>query len=220
MADGTWKKNITYRYDHTGNLIEKRDAAGYVSSILWGWDSQYQLAHIDNSTLAELQGKLSAVGIEFVDTLAASMAIDEDIYTRLRKLQPLLPQSQVTLYRYKPEYGMTEKICPDASSETFGYDGYGRLNEIRNSLGQVKNQYTYHTMSAQKISAQICPVGTCFVADSTFLDVTVLGGNGHYRYQWTITDNSGNVLTDVYSDDGRQKIFFASNIYIQMVSIH
>ena len=213
MADGTWKKNITYRYDHTGNLIEKRDAAGYVSSILWGWDSQYQLAHIDNSTAAELQGKLSAVGIESVDTLAASMAIDEDIYTRLRKLQLLLPQSQVTLYRYKPEYGMTEKICPDASSETFGYDGYGRLNEIRNSLGQVKNQYTYHTMSAQKISAQICPVGTCFVADSTFLDVTVSGGNGHYRYQWTITDNSGNVLTDVYSDDGRQKIFFASNIY-------
>lgn len=213
MADGGWKKSDTYCYDKLGNLAERTDAVGHVSSYLWGWDSQCLLANIDNCTFSDLQSKLGAVGITSVDSLAMSMSINEETNTRLRKLQTLLPRSQVTLYQYRPEYGITEIRQPDGRSESFGYDGYGRLNEVSNASKQVKNRYMYHIISEKRLSVNVQLPEKFFIADSTFLEADVIGGNGHYNYRWTVSDLSGRVVTVMCCCENIMKFIFAPNLY-------
>ena len=50
----------------------------------------------------------------------------------------------VTLYTYKPLVGMTSQTTPNGTTTYYTYDSFGRLYQVKDDDGHLKNKYNYH----------------------------------------------------------------------------
>ena len=106
---------------------------------VWGYAHNYIVAAINNATVDEV----SAV-IGDLDSFAATRIPD---YGKLSRLQPALPGSLVTIYKYNPGTGMTECLSPDGTCLVYDYDAFGRLSSVRDGDGYLLKSYEYRYSS-------------------------------------------------------------------------
>lgn len=194
-TDNTWGLVSSYKYDVLGNMIEYTDAAGNMTSLLWGWDSRYLLAKVSACTFSTLAEKLNVVGISPTYELASSTAISDETFCKLQTLYKALPEAYISLYNYRPEYGLSALVAPNTLESSFEYDGYGRLQNIRNNAGKKVNGYEYNTVSVKPLQVYVTASdSSLFATDSILFKTGVSGGNGHYKYVWTVRDVNGNIV--------------------------
>ena len=175
-------------------MIEYTDAAGNMTSLLWGWDSRYLLAKVSACTFSTLAEKLNVVGISPTYELASSTAISDETFCKLQTLYKALPEAYISLYNYRPEYGLSASVAPNTLASSFEYDGYGRLRNIRNNAGKKVNGYEYNTVSVKPLQVYVTASdSSLFATDSILFKTGVSGGNGHYKYVWTVRDVNGNI---------------------------
>lgn len=125
------------RYDSHGNMLEVVGSDGVHVVYLWGYEYQFPIAEIKNSTFSAV---CAALGVA-TDDYERVVLSGSDVSATLRKK---LPDALVTTYTYLPLIGITRVTLPSGQSMTYEYDSFGRLSCIKNHSGQVVEQYNYH----------------------------------------------------------------------------
>lgn len=109
---------------------------------LWGYQSCYPVAEIRNATYGQVVTALG--GQQKVDEIAAAPQLSSAQIALLQGLRTALPQSQVSVYTYKPVTGITSVTDPSGRKTTYTYDNCNRLQAIWNEDGTVEKTYEYH----------------------------------------------------------------------------
>lgn len=131
----TYVDKVLYEaYDTQGNPVQVRDAAGVVTSYLWGYQGRYPVAKVVGATYARIKAALA-----LADDAPVSAALTSAQASALRAIEGAF----VDTYVYKPQVGMTEHTDPAGKTYRFSYDSYGRLVGTDDPLGVVQ-QYEYH----------------------------------------------------------------------------
>ncbi len=130
-----------YRYEHDArnNLLEVYYRGEIETSYLWGYKGAHPIAEIQKKTASEIDNILSEIG---VSRLVLSDCKDPYIY-ELERLQHIT-DTHVTLYKYHWMLGLCVAKGSNGISKYFDYDGFGRLQGVKNSNGMFEKMYLYH----------------------------------------------------------------------------
>ena len=140
---GNLEPRIVYQnYDSKGNPLEvsKKDGASVV--YVWGYNSEYPVAKIENAT----QTQVDALNLDM--TLINSTATsDSDIRLELDNIRTNLPNALVITYTYDPLIGVTSITDPKGQTIYYEYDDFGRLEYVKDDDGYVLSKNEYHYKS-------------------------------------------------------------------------
>lgn len=130
-------------YSSHGNPLEVVDEAGIHTVYLWGYDDRYLLAEIRNANRTEVNNALNQIP-EGISSYSVQI-------TTLDKLRPLLPDSRIKAWTYRPLFGVSAYSDESGQTTYYEYDGLGRLkneffyesNTISESNKRYINRYDY-----------------------------------------------------------------------------
>ena len=79
--------------------------------------------------------------------------------SNILRSSPLLQKSQVYSYSYIPQVGMDLMISPNGTKTQYSYDGFSRLNTIRDNNNNIKERLLYHYQN-NKDFEEITPINS------------------------------------------------------------
>ncbi len=126
----------TNSYDDFGNLMESTDRSGITTSFIWGYNDLYPVAQLEGLSYSEIEGVL---GQGF--TLMAGDYLSQN---QIDDLKTQYPGIQITTYTYKPGVGLSSITDPNGFTIYYIYDGFSRLQMIKDHDGRVLRQYEYN----------------------------------------------------------------------------
>jgi len=148
IGDNPIETRITYdTYDKFGNTnsITKNNADKVV--YLWGYNYQYPIAEIKNSTFSDVCIKIGngneQTGKNTLETIAEKNEPAAADWTSINNLRTQLPYALITTYTYKPLVGMTSEIAPNGIVTSYEYDSFGRLSKVTKADKVIKS-YMYN----------------------------------------------------------------------------
>lgn len=135
---------LTYgnNYDTFGNPQLVTPAAGTPVIYIWSYKGQYPVAEIRNATLTQVQTALG--GNLALTALTASEPTDLVLKSKLDPLRTALPSASVSWYTYKPLIGMSSNTDPSGRTTYYSYDGFGRLQTLKDTQSKMTDKYEYH----------------------------------------------------------------------------
>ncbi|MDO6433303.1 hypothetical protein Q4E93_22015 [Flavitalea sp. BT771] len=127
------------KYDSKGNLLEVKDQSGIVSTYLWGYNNQYPVAKITGSNSTTVGGFINQA---ILDNPATT---DQQMRTEINKIRTGLSGAKalISTYTYKPLVGITSETDPRGKTKYYEYDGFGRLNRIRDQDQNIIKTFEY-----------------------------------------------------------------------------
>ncbi|MDD2793608.1 MAG: hypothetical protein PHD73_10560 [Sediminibacterium sp.] len=142
INNGILENEILFdNYDSKGNLIQYTKRDGTVVSILWGYNSQYPVAEIINSTYATVSSYIS-------QTVLDNPTDDVTLRNHLNGLRSI-PGAIVTTYTYRPIVGKSSETDPRGRNTYYEYDRLGRLQYIRDHDHNIIKSYEYQYRQVQ-----------------------------------------------------------------------
>ena len=122
-------------YDDYANPLELSKAEGSHIYYLWGYEGQYPIAKIENTTRAALEAVLGYL-----------KDVDESALPLINGLRSndTFKDAMITTYTYDPLIGMTSMTDPRGRKTTYDYDAYGRLESTRDADNYLLEEYKYH----------------------------------------------------------------------------
>jgi YD repeat-containing protein len=132
-----------YNYDTRGNVWEFSVSNDAHTVFLYGYNSQYIVAKITNTTYALVQQAMTAAGITQAQLDNAATMTDDQLRVLLSGLRSNLSSSQVTTYTYAPVFGMTSITDPKANTIFYEYDTFGRLMNTRDNNNKITKHSDY-----------------------------------------------------------------------------
>ena len=125
-------------YDSRGRLIYQTRNNGYDPVVyLWHNSGQYIVGIIRNATLDQVMQVLSCN-----KDYLGNMPNNSD--GLMRTLRQQLSNALVTSYKYKPLIGMISETSPSGIERYYEYDGYGRLNGVKNDWEEYIETYKHN----------------------------------------------------------------------------
>jgi YD repeat-containing protein len=130
------------RYTPNGNPVEYELKGGKRNVYLWGYGGNYIIAEIKNASYTAVAAALTQLGItdmqsQIVLTVSPNMSV-------INQLRQQLPDAQVITYTYNPSVGVTSVTQPNGLLTSYEYDSLGRLKEIKDPNGNIREAYQYH----------------------------------------------------------------------------
>lgn len=145
-----------HRYDDNGNPIEVSRTDGVHICYVWGYNSIYPIAKIENATYETGQSTtISTAQLTLIENaVAATVSETSDVTentlrTELQLLRDGFPESMVTTYTYDPLIGVTSITDPKGYTTYYEYDQYNRLKSVKDANGNKVTDYDYQYKSAQ-----------------------------------------------------------------------
>lgn len=138
---------ITYdRYDNRfGNLLQYTLNDAIVTTYLWSYNGKYPIAEIKNAkyqdVCKEMGGGNESLGNLFLENLAIKVQPSDSDIDLLKGLQTSLKDAMITIYIYKPLFGIESMIDPRGIRTYYEYDNLGYLKEIRDSNNKILEYY-------------------------------------------------------------------------------
>lgn len=131
-------------YDAYSNVLEVRMESGTPVSYIWGYNHTQPVAMLENMNYASIPSDLiTAIHI------ASAINSETALISALEALRnsPQLSGAQVTTYTYEPLIGVSTITDPKGYRTTYHYDGFGRLQQVKDMEGNIltENQYHYRT---------------------------------------------------------------------------
>jgi YD repeat-containing protein len=124
------------KYDAKGNLLEFQRTNDLKEVYLWGYNSKYPVAKIQNTTYDVAKTYIT-------QSLLDNPVSDATLRSQLNNLRGI-PNSMVTTFSYKPLVGMTSQTDPAGRTTFYEFDGLGRLTAIKDQDGNVIKTIQYH----------------------------------------------------------------------------
>ncbi|NLR59027.1 hypothetical protein HGH93_13005 [Chitinophaga polysaccharea] len=125
-------------YDNYGNVLERSNSNNVHEVYYWGYNDQYPVAKVLNSTYALVKSLLNS-------TIIQNPSSDDVLQAELNKLRVNigLTGSQVTTYAYDPLLGVSNIVDEKGRNIYYKYDGFGRLAFIKDQNGKIVKLYDY-----------------------------------------------------------------------------
>lgn len=140
-----------HSYDNKGNVTSASRENDVLTTYLWGYNSQYPVAKISNSTHAIASGYISQ---SFLD----NPPNDAQLRIHLANLRNI-PGAIVIAYTYKPLVGITSETDANGRIIYYEYDGLNRLSIIRDNNNNILKKICYKYTG----QPETCPIdNTCF----------------------------------------------------------
>ena len=125
-------------YNRLGRPCHMTDVDGVPSLLLWGYGGLYPVAQLKNVTPSQMAAAVhasnahkSVLGWNGLDTAGASAFRG-------------ISNSAVTVWKWKPFVGISEKTGPDGRTTSWSYDEYGRLESVTGPDGYKISEYRYN----------------------------------------------------------------------------
>lgn len=143
QGTGAYEPRLRYHaYGAGGRIRSVSKQEGVPITYVWGYNSQYPVAEIRNTTHAEVETALG--GAAAVEELASSDTLSQAQQDKLNGLRGLLPNAMVTTYTYDPLIGMTSATDANGLTTYYEYDDLGRLKLLKDDEGNIIKMYTYN----------------------------------------------------------------------------
>ncbi len=131
------------RYDSKGNLLQVKGKDGITISYIWGYQYQHPIAKIIGADYSQVKAALGRTN-DNNDLAYLQDYSTEQLLTAFNKLRENLPSAIVTTYTYTPQQGITSETSPDGVTTYYEYDPLGRLMRIKDHLGNILQENSYH----------------------------------------------------------------------------
>lgn len=139
---------IFHSYHENGKVKEVSKTEGAHIVYIWGYDQTLPVAKIENATFGQIpttvyNAILSASNSD-IDDLT-----EDSLRSELEKLRdptycPNLSNALVTTYTYDPLIGVTSMTDPKGYTVFFEYDGFSRLERVKDGTGNILSNNRYH----------------------------------------------------------------------------
>lgn len=109
-------------------------------SYLWGYNGQYPVAKVENTTYSAVT---SVSGLDMGEI--QNPTSDQSLRTELNRIRTELPNAMVTTYTYNPLIGVTSTTDPKGDTVYYEYDPFNRLKYVRDDNQRIlkENEYIY-----------------------------------------------------------------------------
>ena len=130
-------------YNEYGNPIEIKKDSVALTVYLWGYKGQYPVAKIVNSTYEKVK---SVIGQASIDALNSPFVADNYVREVLSTLRNdgRMKDAEISSYTYSTLAGITSMTDPRGITQYFEYDGFQRLQYIKDHSGSILKQYDYY----------------------------------------------------------------------------
>ncbi len=144
-GNNTLENRVVYKsYDNKGNPTELNQSNGIPISYVWGYNSEYLIAKVENATQAQIASlNLNTTILNDTNTSAT------ELRTELNKLRTSLPNAMVTTYTYDTLIGVTSITDPRGNTVFYEYDNFNRLKYIKDANGKLVSESKYHYKGQQ-----------------------------------------------------------------------
>ncbi len=132
------EKRLTYSYDSKGRVLSLTTDAGDCTVFVWGNRNDWPIAKIEGKTLEEIR---TCIGEGQYQNMFSETPTEYMLYASKDKLQA--HNCTMTIYSYETLVGVKSIIHPNNNTETFDYDGLGRLLH-RNENNKLCEEYQYN----------------------------------------------------------------------------
>lgn len=123
-------------YDIAGNITQTTSKSGIKTSYIWGYNKQYPLARIINTTYEVAK---TYINQSFLDAPTSDLNLRNHL-NNLRNISGTL----VTNYTYKPLVGITSETDPNNHTKYYEYDNLNRLAFIRDQDNNILKRLCYN----------------------------------------------------------------------------
>ncbi len=198
------QSDISYlNYDQLGNLTEAQDKTGLHTAYLWGYNYQYPIAAIKNSTYALVSAALQGIT---TDQLASVKIPD---MTSVDALRSKLPNSLISTYTYKPNVGIIRSTDPKGITMQYEYNSLSQLSNMLDADNNILTRYLYAYQNSSQIgdlsyntlSASIITNSSSYqISNNGTANLEISGGSGYCSYKWTLSNSAGTILQSSNSD--------------------
>lgn len=200
LSGNDWKAVEQYNFDDCGNLVEVLDETALSSTYLWSYGNRHIVSSLQNATKNEVETALNALGCQPMDSIAKKSILTAADLGNIKMLGEQLNSSMQTTMRYRPSIGLTENVTPNLSVDSYGYDGYGRLKEIRDALSKIIEQQEYNIITVPSPPPDP-PFTASMQCDTLSLNdgivaasVLAQGGSGYYGFRWHLVNSSNTTI--------------------------
>ncbi len=162
-------------YDARGNVLEVQKANDVDQVYLWGYNGQYPVAKILNTTYSVASSYIN-------QSVLDNPSSDGVLRSQLNNLRSI-PHAQVMAYTYEPLVGMTSQTDVQSRPSYYEYDALQRLKRVRDQDSNILKTFDY-----QYLAPGGCGTGCSILALQTFLGTTTPG------YPVGIFDIHGNLV--------------------------
>lgn len=136
--EGRIRHNI---YNQNGQVLEEQNENGPKVCYLWGYNSQYPVAKVVNSSYAAVNAVVTQSQIDAATSIADN---DQAVRSLLNTIRSSITDAQIWTYTYSPLIGMTSETDAKGMTTYYEYDAFQRLKCIKDQTGNIINSYDYH----------------------------------------------------------------------------
>lgn len=128
-------RNFYHKYDLQGNPVEISKANGPSTVLIWGYGHHYPVAKIENSSYNEVHS--------LIDINSTIWNSDSGIQQAVTTLRNQIPNAMISTFTFDPLVGLTGKTDPNGLIHNYEYDGFGRLEFVRDHNNYIVQEYKY-----------------------------------------------------------------------------
>jgi YD repeat-containing protein len=131
-------------YDPNGNLLSFSNDNKPAINYVWSFYGHYPIAKIENADYATVAAVLG--GVSTVNAFTNSSPTSASITSFLAPLRTdnRLQNAFITSYNYSPDVGMTSSTDSEGKTQSYEYDNFQRLQNIKDPNGSIITHYKYH----------------------------------------------------------------------------
>lgn len=153
-----WNTNNTYQtsfdfdsYDSKGNLTQYHSISDLYTTLLYGYNNSLAVAKIDNCKVSDISP--NSLITEIGNSNSSSEIKDKLSIIKSSKTDALLTTCVYDSDKKSP----IEIKRPNNISTYYNYDGWNRLQNIKNNDTKTSLEYKYHLIGTKPLSQLSCP---------------------------------------------------------------
>lgn len=139
---GSYEDRYFLNYDLKGRLTEEFKSRGPKTVYIWSYKGEFPIGKVDNASYNTVVSVLG--GTAAVEAIRNSSNLDVNALLASLRAHSDLKDARVTTYTYKPLLGMTSETDVKGRTTYYDYDGFGRLQFIRDHEKNVIKRFFYH----------------------------------------------------------------------------
>ena len=145
-GNNTLESKIKYnKYDEYSNPLEVQQDSGVITSYIYGYNKTQPVAKLENIAYNSIPVTL----ITAIQTVTDSATSTEaEVIAALNVLRSStdanMVKAMITTYTYIPLVGVSTITDPKRDTQTFSYDSFGRLQNVKDRNGNILSENEYH----------------------------------------------------------------------------